>query len=265
MKWFEHQRIRYTLSHHPIPFKIWEALLHKSEIFQGLSAVERAHLRELATLFLQRKSLNGVQGLMLTTEMAVAIAAQACLPILKLGLGYFDGWVEVVIYPAAFRVRRKQIDSSGVVSQEEQALSGEAWLQGGVILAWEEIATDLAQVRSGRNVVIHELAHKLDMLNGSANGMPPLHPNMKRPHWTDAFSQAFNSLSHKLAHHHHPTINPYAATAPAEFFAVVSEYFFTAPHTLRHHYPAVYDQLVLFYRQDPASRWADHSTVPHHR
>ncbi len=257
MKWLEHQQIRYTLSHHPIPLKLWEAMLHKINIFQGLSAVERAHLRELATLFLQRKTLNGVQGLTLTTEMAVAVAAQACLPILKLGLDYFDGWVEVVIYPAAFRVEREHVDPSGIVSREEQVLSGEAWSQGMVILAWEEIATDLAQTRSGRNVVIHELAHKLDMLNGSANGMPPLHHGMERQRWTGALGQAFDRLSQDLAHQRHPVINPYAATAPAEFFAVVSEYFFTGPHTLRHHYPAVYDQLALYYRQDPASRWPD--------
>jgi len=254
MKWLDHQRVRYTLSHYPIPLHVWDDLLHRAAIFHGLSAVERAHLRELATLFLHRKTLNGVQGLVISTEMAVAVAAQACLPILKLGLDYYDGWVEVVVYPAAFRVTRERTDTTGLVSQEVQALSGESWLQGPVIFAWEEDARDLAQARSGRNVIIHELAHKLDMLNGSANGLPPLHSDMVRRQWTTAFSDAFDHLQQQLSRQHHPAINPYAATAPAEFFAVASEYFFTDPHTLRHHYPAVYDQLALFYRQNPASR-----------
>ncbi len=254
IKWLEHQRIRYTLSHHPIAFEIWEAVLHDYPIFQGLSSVERARLRELATLFLHRKTLAGVQGLTLSTEMAVTVAAQACLPILELGIEYYDGWVEVVIYPAAFRVTRDRQDEAGLVSQEEQALSGESWLQGPVIFAWEEDADDLTHTHAGRNVVIHELAHKLDMLNGSANGMPPLHPEMDRQRWSEVFSHAFESLKQRLSHHHPPPINPYAATAPAEFFAVVSEYFFADPPTLNHHYPALYEQLTLFYRQSPLDR-----------
>jgi len=228
--------------------------MHEADIFRGLSAVERAHLRELATLFLHRKDLSGVQGLAVSIEMAAAVAAQACLPILKLGLGYYDGWVEVVIYPGAFRVDRDRTDATGLVSHEEHALSGESWLKGPVILSWDDIAADLAASHPGHNVVVHEFAHKLDMLNGSANGMPPLHADMVRQQWTAAFSNAFDHLQQQLAHHHRPGINSYGATAPAEFFAVASEYFFTDPQTLHHQSSAVYDQLVLFYRQDPANR-----------
>jgi len=249
MKWLEQQRIRYILSHHPIPRGVWESLMHEAAIFIGLSAVERAHLRELTTLFLHRKTFSGVQGLTVTTEMAVAVATQACLLILKLELDYYDGWVEVVIYPGAFRVARDSTDETGLVSHQENALSGESWSRGPVIISWDDVAAS----HPGHNVVVHEFAHKLDMLNGSANGMPPLHADMVRQQWTVVFSEAFDHLQ-QLEHHHRPGINAYGATDPAEFFAVVSEYFFTDPHTLRHQYPAVYDQLVLFYRQNPASR-----------
>jgi MtfA peptidase len=228
--------------------------MRKADIFRGLSAVERAHLRELTALFLHRKDLSGVQGLTVSTEMAVAVAAQACLPILKLGLGYYDGWVEVVIYPGAFRVARDQTDATGVVSHEEHALSGESWLRGPVVLSWDDVAADLAASHPGHNVVVHEFAHKLDMLNGSANGMPPLHSDMVQQQWAAALGDAFEHLQQQLARHHHAGINAYAATAPVEFFAVASEYFFTDPRTLRHQFSAVYDQLVLFYRQDPAIR-----------
>jgi Mlc titration factor MtfA (ptsG expression regulator) len=255
-KWFERLRIRHTLRRHPIPSQPWGKLMCEAGIFHGLSAVDRAHLRELTTLFLHRKAINGVQGLTVSTEMALVVAAQACLPILKLGLGYYDGWVEVVIYPGAFRVVRDHIDATGLVSHEERSLSGETWSRGPVILSWDDVAADLAVSRRGHNVVVHEFAHKLDMLNGRANGMPPLHADMVRKQWTAVFSDAFDHLYQRLAHHHRSGINPYGGTDPGEFFAVVSEYFFTDPETLRHESPAVYDQLVLFYRQDPLKRRA---------
>lgn len=261
MKWLDHLRIRYTLDHYPLPREVWDKLMHEAAIFSGLSAVERAHLRELATLFLHRKELIGVQGLTVSPEMAVSVAAQACLLILRLGLDCYDGWVEVVIYPGAFRVARDTTVTAGaigLVSHQEQVLSGESWSRGPVILSWDDVAADLTATHPGHNVVVHEFAHKLDMLNGNANGMPPLHAGMVRTHWTTAFSEAFAHLQQQVAHpgehHHHPAMNAYGATAPAEFFAVASENFFANPHKLRQQFPAVYAQLVLFYRQDPASR-----------
>ncbi len=258
MKWLEHRRIRYTLDHYPLPREVWDKLMHEADIFSGLSAVERAHLRELTTLFLHRKKLIGVQGLAVSAEMAVSVAAQACLLVLQLGLDYYDGWVEVVIYPGAFRVARDTTDTIGLVSHQEQVLSGESWSRGPVILSWDDVAADLTATHPGHNVVVHEFAHKLDMLNGSANGMPPLHAGMVREHWATAFSEAFAQLQRQVAHagehRHHPGMNAYGATAPAEFFAVASENFFSNPHKLQQQFPAVYAQLVLFYRQAPASR-----------
>ncbi len=254
MKWFEHQRIRHTLHHHPIPHEVWEDLMRKADIFSGLSTEERVHLRELTTLFLHRKALNGVQELVVSTKMAVTVAAQACLLILKLNLNYFDGWVEVVLYPDAFRVTRDSADETGLISHEEQALSGESWSRGPVILSWNDVAAQLAEPHPGHNVVVHEFAHKLDMLNGVANGMPPLHSDMVRQQWTNIFSDAFDHLQQQ-EHYRQANINSYGATTPAEFFAVVSDYFFTAPQLLFTLYPAVYEQLVLFYRQNPVKRW----------
>jgi len=186
--------------------------------------------------------------------MAVTIAAQACLLVLKLGLDDFDGWNDVIIYPGAFKVARNSVDEVGLVSLQSRSLSGESWLRGPVILSWDDVARDLASPHAGHSVVVHEFAHKLDMCNGRANGMPPLHSDMVRADWTQAFADAFEHLQQSIAHHHRSAINDYAATDPAEFFAVVSELFFTAPQILRAEYPPVYDQLVLFYRQDPYAR-----------
>ena len=228
--------------------------MREADIFRGLSAVERAHLRELTTLFLQRKELSGAQGLAVSPEMALTVAAQACLLILKLGLDCYDGWVEVVMYPGAFRVVRDSTNAIGLVSRQDRILSGESWSRGPVILSWDDVARDLTAPEPGFNVVVHEFAHQLDMRDGSANGMPPLHPGMVRQQWSTAFSEAFSRLQQQQEQNLQPGINAYGATAPEEFFAVASEYFFTAPHTLRHQFPAVYEQLVLFYRQDSASR-----------
>lgn len=231
--------------------------MRRAAVFHGLSAVERAHLRALSTLFLHHKGFSGAQGLNVSKEMALAVAAQACLPILNLDLSFYGGWIEVLIYPGAFRVCRDVTDAAGVVSRQEQALGGESWQQGPVILAWDGVAAGLEEPLSGRNLVVHEFAHKLDMLNGRANGMPPLHSGMDRRHWTGDFSDAFAYLQQQLSHHHRPGIDAYAATSPAEFFAVASEYFFTAPEVLRDEFPGVYEQLRLFYRQDPGMRLAE--------
>ena len=200
--------------------------MRDAAIFKGLSAVERARLRELTTLFLHRKAINGVQGLTLTTEMAIAVAAQACLLILNLDIDSYDGWVEVVIYPGAFRVDRDSTDSMGLVTRQNRVLSGVSWLRGPVILSWDDVASGLT-APSGHNVVVHEFAHKLDMLDGSANGVPLLHSGMARQAWVTAFSEAFNRLQHLASYGYQLDFNAYGATSPAEFFAVASEYFFT--------------------------------------
>ena len=253
MKWLDRLRVRHALRDHPIPDESWHKLMHEADIFRGLTSVERVHLRELSTLFLHRKAFSAAQGLELTTDILLAVAAQACLLILKLGLDYYDGWVEVILYPGAFKVCR-DVSEDGVVSHDAGHLAGESWQRGPVVLSWDNAAADLAGHRPGHNVVLHEFAHKLDSLDGSANGIPPLHPGMVREHWTQVFTDAFDALRNQLDHHHPHGIDAYAATSPAEFFAVATETFFSAPATLQHHFPAVYEQLALFYRQDPKSR-----------
>lgn len=253
MNWLDRLRVRHTLRRHPIPDESWHRLMRQADIFRGLTAVERAHLRELSTLFLHRKAFSGAQGLELTTDILVAVAAQACLLIMNLGLDYYDGWVEVILYPGAFKVSR-YVNEGGVVSRAPGHLAGESWQRGPIVLSWDTAASDLAGHQTGHNVVVHEFAHKLDSLDGSANGITPLHSGMIREQWTQVFTDAFEVLCNQLEHHQRPGIDPYAATSPAEFFAVCSETFFTAPATLQHQFPAVYEQLVLFYRQDPKRR-----------
>lgn len=241
--------MRRILRRNPIPHHIWHSVTRHIVMLQGLDAVQMAHLRELTTWFLHSKSINGVQGLDVTLSMRVAVAAQACLLILNLDLDYFDNWVEVILYPGAVRVNHEQMDAIGLVHNEASVLTGESWLRGPVILSWDDVERDTYHSQVGHNVVLHEFAHKLDGLNGVMNGMPPLRRGMSRKGWAEDLSVAYDALCLQVAAGESTFVNPYAATSPAEFFAVLSEYFFTAPDILKNCCPSVYKQLTLFYRQ----------------
>ncbi|HEY8158642.1 MAG TPA: M90 family metallopeptidase [Methylobacter sp.] len=254
MNIFKRARTRYILHRHAIGHDLWSGAVEKLPLLQGMTAVEKAHLRELSTLFLYEKKFFGAQAFVLTDAMCLTIAIQACLPVLGLGIGCLSGWTEIIVYPEAFRISRDETDEAGVVHHQEQALTGESWSRGPLILSWDEVERDRQDSQSGRNVVIHEIAHKLDTLNGSANGYPPLHYQMDVTRWTASLSTAYQSLVRQVDHRHLTCINPYAATNPAEFFAVISEYFFCAPETLHTHFADVYQQLKLYYRQDPLRR-----------
>lgn len=243
--------MRRILRRNPVPHPVWQGATRRLAVLQGLDAVQMSHLRELTTWFLHRKAINGVQGLEVTQEMRVTVAALACLLILNLDTDYFDDWVEVVLYPNAFRVRHEKQDGMGLVHNQTSILTGEAWLRGPVILSWDDVERDSYDPQPGRNVVLHEFAHKLDGRNGATNGMPPLRRGMSRKRWAADFSAAYDALCLQVAAGEPACINPYAATSPAEFFAVVCEYFFTAPDLLKDCYPGVHRQLELFYRHAP--------------
>jgi Mlc titration factor MtfA (ptsG expression regulator) len=254
MNIFRRARILYILRRHFIAYRLWRTVTGALPTLQGLSAVEKARLRTLCMLFLHDKKFVAVQGLQLSAAMRLEIAAQACLPVLKLGLELLSDWKTLIVYPGTFLVDRESTDSIGVVHRERQTLDGESWERGPLILAWAAVEEDRASGDDGYNVVIHEIAHKLDMLDGSDNGRPPLHRDMPGAQWSEALSAAYEHLTESLEHRRRTGIDPYAASSPAEFFAVSSEYFFVAPAILYTHFPAVYRQLRLYYRQDPLQR-----------
>ncbi|MEQ1601990.1 MAG: M90 family metallopeptidase [Methylophilaceae bacterium] len=236
------------LKRHPIPHHVWKSVTRRILLFNRLNPFQMAHLREMTTWFLHQKTIIGVQGLEVTLPMKVTVAAQACLLIQNLGVTYFDGWVEVILYPGAFRVNHLQQDDMGLVPNEARVLAGESWLRGPVILSWEDVERDSYQYQAGHHVVLHEFAHKLDGLNGTTNGMPPLRRGMSRKRWAAALSTSYEALCRQVTTGKSTFINPYAATSPAEFFAVLSEYYFTAPNILKKCCPSVHQQLSSFYQ-----------------
>lgn len=247
---FRRWRMRRLLKRHPIPPRLWHSVTRRMPTLRNLDAVQMAHLREMATWFIDRKSITGAQGLLVTPAMKITIAAQACLLILHREVAYFDGWVEVILYPGAFRVSHRQRDALGLIHDQAVDVAGESWLRGPLVLSWNDVERDCYQPQAGHNVVVHEFAHKLDGLNGAMDGMPPLHRGMNRNDWASDLNSAYQDLCRQVAAGQNTAINPYAATSPAEFFAVVSEYFFTAPKLLASRYPAVHKQLALFYQQE---------------
>ena len=232
--------------------RVWRRVIEDRPLFDGLTSEELNRLKDLAAAFIAGKHVHGAAGQKIDDNVRATIAAQACLPILSLGFDYYKGWIEVIVYPDQFVPLREYTDEAGVVHQTRHPLAGESWLGGPLILSWED--ANHIDDGAGINVVIHEFVHKLDMLNGSVNGYPPLHSNMRREAWAAAFSAAYEDFRRRTDGGEDTDIDPYAAESPAEFFAVLSEVFFAAPGLLQREYPGVYAQLALFYRQDPAVR-----------
>ena len=243
---------RRTLKRQSLPDDVWRGAVARLTFLDGLTQDELARLREWVVLFLHSKRFSAAGGLVLTNEMRVMIATQACILILNLDIDYYDGWVEIIVYPGEFIPEREYMDKAGIVHRVHEPMSGESWPAGPVILSWEDVTGH--DVAPGYSVVIHEFAHKLDMRNGEANGFPPLHDKMSQPAWSAAFGAAYSDFCAQVEAGVKTEIDPYAAEDPAEFFAVISEVFFGMPQIVQQTYPAVYQQLALFYCQDPLLR-----------
>ena len=242
MGWLTDWRRKRVLRKHRIDDVLWRQATGRLRFIPQTS-----RMRELSLLFLAEKQFVGARELEVTDAMRLSIAAQACLPVLELGLDWYAGFTGIVVYPGDFRVRRTETDEHGVVHEWDDELAGEAMPGGPVVLSWDAAANDPQM-----NVVIHEFAHKLDMLSGAADGVPPLHVGMSRAAWLKAFKDAYEGFCDAVEREHDTWLDPYAAEHPSEFFAVISEAFFKDPAETRRRYPEVFDQLRLFYRQDPS-------------
>ena len=249
MRWLKAWRRRRVLEKHRLDEALWRRTVLATTFLGELDRDEATRLKQLTLLFLDEKQFAGAHGLEVTDAMRVSIGAQACLPILELGLDWYQGWTGIVVYPGDFRVRRTEVDEHGVVHEWNDDLAGEAMPGGPVVVSW-----DAAMSSTEMNVVIHEFAHKIDMANGAADGLPPLHAEMDRRAWVEAFRQAYEGFCDALDRGKDTWLDPYAGEHPSEFFAVISEAFFVHPIETARRYPSVYDQLRMFYRQHPAGR-----------
>ena len=219
----------------PIPDALWQRTLGHYPFLTALCQADQHKLRLLSAQFLARKQFSGTHNLVVTDDMAVAIAAQACLPVLHLakgeGLAWYDDFEGIVVHPGAMLAQRSETDAAGVVHYYREPLIGEAMQGGPVTLSWADVAESGQSADRGHNVVIHEFVHKIDMRTGSANGCPPLPSRAAREHWQATMQAAFDAFKEQVVMAERfgaeqPWLDAYGATAPAEFFAVAAEGYF---------------------------------------
>ncbi len=241
----------------------WLHTLRPYPFLHSLPLHEQARLRALAAVFLQRKEFFGTHGLTVTDDMALSIAAQACLPLLHWGspqeaLSWYDDFVGIVIHPGHALAQRTTMDGAGVVHHYTEELLGEAMQGGPVMLSWEAVTQ--GQQQTNQNVVIHEFIHKIDMRNGQADGYPPLparfmglhQPQAARECWHDAWATAYAKFQQQVQIAERfggdwPWLDAYGATAPAEFFAVSCEAYFTNPARFQQEFPSLMPLLNAFF------------------
>ena len=234
----------------------WRHHLEESvPLYRQLPETLKQTLEQRVQPFLAEKGFYGCDGFEVDDRVRVTIAGHACLLILARPYSDFDEVSSILVYPDAYHVR--DIESDGlVVSESNEIRAGEASSRGQVVLAWKECEEAARNRHSSHNVILHEFAHQLDYLDGTADGAPPLSGEQAR-HWQTSMTHAYEHLRHTLHHHQKPWLDPYGATEPAEFFAVLTEAFFQQPSHLKHEQPEVYAALQGYYRLDPTTLWQD--------
>ena len=256
MGWWQRLRQRSeerALERRAIPDDLWQLTLARYPFLARRAAADLAELRRLCSLFLDSKEFSGAHRLQVSDDMAVAIAAQACLPVLRLGLRPYDGFVGIVVHPDEVQVRREFVDDDGVVHEYDDVLAGEAMEGGPVMLSWSDVSAAGESADWGYNVVVHEFAHVLDMGDGLADGIPPLAGDAERRRWEAVLMADYDSFCRRVDAGEDTVLDPYGAESPEEFFAVASEAFFVAPMDMRDQHPALYALLAGYYQQDPAA------------
>lgn len=233
----------------PFP-KRWRGILTSQvPLYRALSPEFRKRLEQHVQLFLAEKSFYGCDGFEVDDTVRVTIAGHACLLIVARAYSDFDEVSSILVYPDAYHVRNTESDGV-VVSVKDEIRAGEASSRGQVVLAWAECQKGATNPDGQHNVILHEFAHQLDYLDGTADGAPPLSGEQAQ-NWKDTMTRAYEHLRQSLRDHHEPWLDPYGATEPAEFFAVLTEAFFQQPKHLRDEQPEVYRALREFYRIDP--------------
>lgn len=254
--WLTGQRREKVLAE-PFPDE-WEPYLRRDvPHFEFLSPEEQQRLRDLVRIFVAEKSWEGCGGLELTAEIKVSIAAQACLLLLGLeNHNFYNNVQSILIYPSGYRVIETRPNEFGVVSEMPSARLGEAWgISGPIVLSWSDAQGGGRNPHDGHNVVLHEFAHKLDMRDGSADGVPVLPEGQEQyDEWHEVLAPEYERLMAQHENGRADVLNGYGASDPAEFFAVATECFFEKPDQLQEKHPRLYDVLARYYRQDTAAR-----------
>jgi len=235
------------------PFKkSWRKIIQqRMPYFRQMPADLQLQLKQHIQVFLAEKEFVGCNGVKITDEIRITVAAQACLLLLNRKTDYYPKLKTILVYPRAFIKQQQNIHADGVQHSKAIALAGESWEFGKVVLSWQDTLDGAEIPDDGRNVVIHEFAHQLDQENGKANGAPILDKRQNYQSWSAVFSKQFEQLKMQAKNGIPSLFDYYGATNPAEFFAVSSEVFFEQSQQFSQHYPSLYQQLKQYYQVDP--------------
>lgn len=265
VRWWDILRGR-TARARAIPDDLWQQVLDDFPFLAALDESHREALRAMALQFLDQKEFHGAHGFEISDRVALAIAAQACLPVLRIeapyqGLQWYEDFVGIVVHAGPVRARREIVDDDGVVHHYDEELSGEAMQDGPVTLSWQDVQQAASSAQDGYNVVIHEFAHKIDMRNGPADGYPPLPAGFmgaasaSQAHraWATTLQANYQDFCDKLSLSERfgqptPWLDPYAAESIDEFFAVVSEAYFVNPPNFARDFPALLPMFDAFFK-----------------
>ncbi len=251
--WLTEHRRKSILAE-PFP-QLWSEILGRNTPFYTyLDPEEQSRLRDLIQIFIAEKNWEGCGGLTLTDEIKVAISAQACLLVMNLDREIYPNVESILVYPAGFIAKQKSMNPDGTMEEAPHGLLGEAWLSGPIIISWADANDGALNQTDGHNVVYHEFAHKLDMRDGSADGVPRLADDAQYDTWAQVMSVEYTDLVKKAEHSKKSRLDHYGAVNSAEFFAVATECFFEKSVCMRETHPDLYKVLSGFYHQDPAER-----------
>lgn len=249
-------RERRAVARRPIDDGLWRRTLARYPFLRRRDPNDEQELRRLTSLFLDRKEFDVRGDLRLSNHMVVAVAAQACLPVLRLGLEPYADFVGIVLHADAVVARREVHDDDGLVHEYDEVLSGEAMQGGPLMLSWRDVRGAGQTAEAAYNVVIHEFAHVIDMAWGLSGEQPRLPPAIARAQWRQALAEGLAGLRAAHDRGEETLLDPYGAEAPEEFFAVASEGFFVTASRMRDAHPVLYALLAMLYRQDPAAEAA---------
>jgi Mlc titration factor MtfA (ptsG expression regulator) len=252
--WLQQRRRRKILAG-SFPSEWRDYLHHNVAHYRFLSSREQAKLRDDMRIFLAEKHWEGCAGLVLTDEIKVTISAQACLLVLGMEHNYFDRVRTILVYPHSYATRREELGADGQVHAGTQARLGEAWYRGPVILSWSDVREDGREPGAGHNLVFHEFAHQLDMLDGVINGTPRLGSEEEAERWKEVMTAEYQRLIDESELGRATLLDQYGTTNEAEFFAVATECFFDRPAEMQQRHPRLYELLRDYFNQDPAERF----------
>ena len=248
-KKFKRKRLR----EEPFPVEWREILEEAVPLYSKLPANDKRELEGSVLIFLEEKSFEGAKGLEITDEIRLSIAAQACLLTLHRKTNYFPTLNHIVVYPHTYVAQSTEILPGGVVAEGEQIRSGESWSFGTIVLSWDDVLKGTRNIYDGHNVILHEFAHQLDLESGSTNGAPLLGAQERYASWARVLSSEYEKMRKSWRYRKRSVLDSYAASNPAEFFAVATEAFFEKPKQLKKKHPDLYEELRTYFKQDPAN------------